>query len=287
MVKKPPLPHSTKPIEWKTTEELEEVKKHVEELRKKWKWTYTGQYDPLTHLIDRTLIGLEIRIGDQVDSLRGTVKSLKYFSFRDTMYCDLWINSMQVEKHVCLSDSPFYLTAMGKKNWEDVLSRKTESSTTYKGIELQLAPDNIDCWLDDIEIDGLFYAGQQAILQKEKERPTTRETNYFLMRSTVYHAALKAIENDLDIDEEMDLLHLMKEEGDKELRCRLLIPAGSGSHWCLLIVNIFYEQEVDLLWTPAAREINVQVVDSLRAVVDADLRQRAVFVPGKVSFVFL
>lgn len=281
MGRKPKLPESTKPAEWTTPEELIDVQRLVKRLRKKWKWTYTGPYDPMQHLVDKTLIGLEIKTGGDVDSITGTVKALRYFKASERMYCDLWINSMQIEKNICLSENAFFLTENGKRDWDAVLSR----SMAPKIFELESAPEGTDCWLDDVTINGLFYTGQQETLKKEKNDPTTRDRNYFLVRSTAYQAAAEAVENGTEIDEQMDLEYLVKEEGDNEERFRLLIPACSGTHWSLLVVDIVHQQEA---WEDTSVPyINVQVVDSLRPVVNINEGTRVVSVPARVSYVLL
>ena len=276
MVRKPPLPKCNKPVAWKTPEEANDVKGLMKNLRKKWKWSCMGSYDPMQHVIDRTLIGLEIKTGTEVDSITGTVQRLRYFKPSDSIYCDLWVNSMQVEKNICLSSNAFFLTANGKKDWDSVLS----GDTAPKMIELQSAPEGKDCWLDDTEIDGIFYTGQQETLKKEKMDPSTRDRNYFLVRSIAYQAAAKAVENGTEVDEEMELDYLVKEEGDDENRDRLIIPAGSGTHWSLLVVNIVNCSSTE-------RHISVQVVDSLHPVADVDKGTRTFSVPGKVSYFLL
>ena len=248
MARKPRPPKDSDSRPWSSEEQRQNVARIVKRLRRVWR----GYDKELTHLLNRTLIGLEISYQGDLDSMIGTVKSLEYFAPSDVVYCTIWINP-DLEETFIITGCPFRLTKQGREDWEKAVD----------GVRpLENAPNGVDWWLQDTELDGFIFMLVQKISERErlapvgKESAMERERNFFPVPSHVFENATHG--NEI---EAMTVDAVVSQLGDGFPRDRLLAPACiDQSHWILL--------EIKLDTNPA----QVRIIDSLRPVISEQTR---------------
>ena len=242
-----PAPPGYEGQSWESDEIFHKVKSLVIKLRRSWKRPIpkNGRQDELTHMLSKTLVGLEIEIlkPGQIDMLNGTVAKLYWFDKGGSVYCRLWENKWQTSD-ICLTEHPFRLTDKGTDTWKavwdehmnktgEIIDEKQLESTTKKG-KCGKRDDDKDTWMDDNEMNGFVAAWQAAILRFEQD--SDRAKSFWPMPSTAFMCWK---DEDSMPSEALEMDNLSAKQGDGEPRDRLLVPANVGGvHWVAIVVDL-------------------------------------------------
>jgi hypothetical protein len=252
MARKPPIP-CCEAEPWPDSVILK-VKALVTQLRRKWKVPAPkhGRSDALTHLLNKTLVGLQISFStDKTNRTVGIVSSMSWFPSSQSVYAKVFVNKEDRRDVNLTEGAAFTVTAEGRKAWEKAV-KENQQQVDAEEVENVLVNTESkpkrkvpEEWLSDEHVNGFVNLFRRHLDGESEYFPLTC---WPFQSAAVPHGNLS-----------LDLTTEIEEAGGGRERLKLVAPANfSDSHWIGLEV-IFVRGNSDV--NPSRK---VTVFDSLR-----------------------